>query len=332
MWTDRLRAWPLLLILAAACAHQPHTSCNCPQDPVINVTWGVHNAPAFSPCVYPNCRYTRGPNEPPDPLFPEYWTSSWTMYRVYGNYAQYPPPYNGAPPAGAQYETSYGASYYDSTYIAPAGTGAMMEHYEKKCIPIFPLPNDFTCSFISLGDIAYFLTYDDRPPNMPPVCLFSPLNHPPQRDFISHLPYSAGDSSRLGNGAQAYSFWVSAADSKPIQVGASPDQTNYPAILFGYAFAPVNGVLQPQSFYFSGYPGDPPNAPIVSQNYTNWSATKPDPAKTWDLVSKLDVTSLPLCHLFDPLTSGGGSTGTEAFAVRSAKRFPTWADIGRWKK
>src|ERR1051325_2245613 len=29
-----------------------------------------------------------------------------------------------------------------------------------------PNPNDFTCSFISLGQIAYFVTYDDRPANM----------------------------------------------------------------------------------------------------------------------------------------------------------------------
>ena len=322
----RFLAWSLLLILASACAHHPQPpAADCPQDPVINVTYGVHNAPAFSPCAFPNCRYQRGPNEPPDPMYPEYWTSSWTMYRVYDNYADYPPPYHGAPPAGAKYETSYGASYYDSTYVAPTGVGAMMEHYDKKCLPIFPIPNDFTCSFISLGQIAYFVTYDDRPANMPPVCLFSPLNHAPGRDFVSHLPYSAADSQRLGPGAQAYSFWVSAETSQPIQTGASPDQTANGGILFGYAFAPVNGVLQPQSFYFSGYPGTPPDAPIVTQIYTNWAATKPDPAQTWDQVSSLNVPSLPLCHLFDPLPGGNQQL------LGAAKRFPTWADIGRWR-
>jgi len=327
------RVWPLLLMLACACAHVPcpKDSPSCPQDPVINSTYGVHNPPAFSPCQSPDCRYSRGPGEPPDPVYPEYWTSSWTMYRMYGNSADYPPPYNGAPPAGATYEKSYGWTDYDSTYIAPAGVGAMMEHYEKKCIPIFPIDNSFTCSFISLGDIAYFLTYDDRPKNMPPVCLFSPINHPPRRDFISHLPYSVDDSKRLGPGGQAYSFWISAVDGKWMQTGAAPDQTSNGGILFGYAFAPVNGVIQPQSFYFSGYPGTPPDAPMVTQIYTNFSVTKPDPKKTWDLVSSLSVTSLPLCHLFDPLPAAEGDA-QNAQALQAVKRFPTWADIGRWKR
>ncbi|MGL1446916.1 hypothetical protein ACSTIZ_00215, partial [Vibrio parahaemolyticus] len=70
------------------------------------------------------------------------------------------------------------------------------EHYEKKCLPIFPMENNYSCSFISLGPIAFFVTYDDRPKDMPKVCLFSPLNHPPARDFIKHLPYSLGDSMR----------------------------------------------------------------------------------------------------------------------------------------
>src|ERR1041384_1532517 len=128
------RAWSLVLLFAFACAHVPchKDSQTCPQDTVIKRTYGVHNAPAFSPCQFPNCRYQRGPNEPPDPIYPQYWTSSWTLYRVYDNDAQYPPPYNGAPPAGAKYEKSYGATYYDSTYVAPTGVGAMMEHYEKK--------------------------------------------------------------------------------------------------------------------------------------------------------------------------------------------------------
>lgn len=77
----------------------------------------------------------------------------------------------------------------------------MEEHYVKRCLPIFPIPNNFTCSFISLGRIAYFVTYpEDRPQGMPPVCLFSPDNHPPKRDFIEHLPYSLGDSSRQVKG------------------------------------------------------------------------------------------------------------------------------------
>ena len=38
--------------------------------------------------------------------------------------------------------------------------------------------------------------------------------------------------------------------------------------------------MQPQSFYFSGFPLNPPNAPFVSQIYSGFQETKPDPATT----------------------------------------------------
>lgn len=297
-------------------------------------TYGVHNPAADSPCANPNCIYTREPGQPTDPLYPDYWSSNWTMYRVFQGYAQNPPPYDGAPPAalkpGRDYEISKGATYYDNTWRGTTGQGAMMEHYEKRCLPIFPISNQFTCAFISLGDIAFFVTYDsDRPKGMPPVCLFSPLNHPPRPDFISHLPYSPADSARLGNRVQGYSFWVDAASGKPIQVGVSPDRTNDQAIMFGYGFMSratpdrvdksAKPYRHPQSFYFSGYPLPPANAPIVSQNYTNFAMIRPDPKTTWDLVSKLDPKTLPACQLFNPPAEMVGLTNT--------RRAPTWGDI-----
>jgi len=296
-------------------------------------TYGVHNAPADSPCDTPECRYPRAPGDPADPIYPAFWSSGWTMYRVFQNYQANPPPYAGKPPAplraGVDYEVSEGATYYDSTWRGKSGEGAMMEHYERRCLPIFPIPNNFTCSFISLGRIAYFVTYDrDRPKGMPKVCLFSPQNHPPRRDFVSHLPYSKADSARLGANAQAYSFWVDAASGKPIQTGASPDQTANGAILFGYAFqANAAGKMMPQSFYFSGYPLPPANAPIVSQNYTNFSETQPDPTQTWDQVAGLDPETLPACQLFNPPSTGMVSPG-----AKPAKAAPTWSDIGRWRR
>lgn len=295
-------------------------------------TYGVHNPPSDSPCTRRDCLNPRKVGEPADPAYPVYWQSRWTMYRVYEGYPQNPPPYRGPPPAGTQYEKSYGATYYDSTWTGESGQGAMMEHYEKRCLPIFPwIPNDFTCSFISLGNTAFFLTYDeDRPAGMPPVCLFSPLNHPPRRDFVKHLPYSRADSERLGNGAQAYSFWVSGKTGRPIQTGASPDRTQDKAILFGYAFAPVNGVMQPQSFYFSGFPGTPPDAPIVTQIYEGFEPTQPDPAKTWAKVSGLDPKTLPECTVMQ-----GGTPPLKAAAdgvAREQEDYPSWFDIGRARR
>ena len=62
-------------------------------------TGGVHNTvgcPLPGSCVYP-----RKPGEPSDPLFPEWWVSNWTMYRIYNQAAiqQYPPPYARRRPA-----------------------------------------------------------------------------------------------------------------------------------------------------------------------------------------------------------------------------------------
>jgi hypothetical protein len=298
-------------------------------------TYGVHNPPRYSPCASPDCLYQRKPGEPSDPLFPLYWTAKWAMYRVFQNYAENPPPYDRKPPAtlreGVDYEVSYGQSWYDSTWRGPNGEeSAMMEYYDGWSLPIFPMDNDFSSAFVSLGDKAYFLTFDkDRPKGMPPICQFSDLNHPPQRDFIKHLPYSLGDSQRLGGRIQGYSFWTNPDATKPpIQVGASPDRTAEGALLFGYAFesewrpdamdksaAPYR---HPQSFYFSGYPLTPPDAPMVSQNFFDFAMVKPDPAETWDLVAKLsggeEIT--PACHLF------GASESSDVGGKRMA---PTWA-------
>lgn len=302
-------------------------------------TYGVHNPPADSPCADPTCAYARKAGEPSDPRYPDYWMSHWTMYRVFNPalLAEYPPPYDGAPPAeltpGKDYEVSLGETFYDNTWRGPFGEGAMMEHYEKRCLPIFPISNHFTCSFISLGDIAFFVTYDeDRPKGMPPVCLFSPMNHPPRPDFIAHLPYSAGDSKQLGGRVQGYSFWIDANSGKPVQTGVKPLPPNNDAILFGYAFMSeptpdhidraARPYRHPQSFYFSGYPLAPANAPIVSQNYTDFAMIRPDPKTTWDTVIKLDPKSLPPCQLFNPPAP---AEANEAGARAAA----TWGDIRR---
>lgn len=262
----------------------------CKQSPIYP-TKGVH-----SPCNCgpDHCVEERAPTDPPDPRYPDTWVSGWTMYRVFNGYKDNLPPW-GSPPAGltegTDYEVSYGATYYDNTYVPASGdgTGAMMEHYEKRCLPIFPISNHFTCSFVSLGNTAYFLTYEeDRPAGMPPCCLFSPYNHPPRPDFIKHLPYSAEDSAHLDGSLQAYRY-IAPGD-----------------IWFAYAFYkdqwldPDKKYQRPQSFYFSGTPTTPPDAPFVSQNYTDFRIEKPDPARTWDRALAMCTGTPPPCQLFDP--------------------------------
>jgi hypothetical protein len=254
-------------------------------------TGGVHNDKG---CARPrDCIAARRPGEPGDPLYPQWWTSEWTMYRVFHDYEKYPPPY-ASPPGGltpADYEVSHGASYYDSTY-RPAdgdGEGAMMERYEERCLPIFPGSNHFSCAFVSLGNKAYFLRYGKLPAGVPACCRFSLQNHPPRRDFIKHLPYDPVRSRHLGGGIQAYARTMGGP-------------------LFGYAFekearadsddrsaAPYR---HPHSFFFSGEATDPPNAPMVSQNYRNFRMQRPDPVQIWEQAAQMCTPRPTWCCLF----------------------------------
>jgi hypothetical protein len=323
--------------------------CNAAGDEPENVyhTYGVHNDAHRDDCAYPTCIYSRGPTEPTDPTYPRYWTSRWAMYRVFNDYQTHLPPYAGAPPLplreGVDYQKSWGTTYYDSEWKGSQGNGAMEEHYEKYCLPIFPFANNYTCSFISLGETAFFVTYDDRPSWMEEVCLFSPHNHPPERDFIKHLPYAVGDSRQLNFAVQGYSFWVSQSNAI-MQTGAAPDQTQNGGILFGYAFdsQPTPDRVDkneppyrhPQSFYFSGIPRLPqaplPNAPIVSQNYTDFAMVRPDPATTWAQVESLDPAKLPACHLFDHYQPPAAATPEVVTnAPGAAAKIPSWGTIGQ---
>lgn len=339
----RLRA----LLLIAICGSVPPMvagadTAQTPDD--VYATYGVHSSAHADDCTYPTCVYERKAGEPTDAKYPAYWTSRWAMYRVYNQYQQYPPPYSGKPPAplreGVDYQKSWGTTYYDSTWSGSAGQkGAMEEHYEKFCLPIFPISNNYTCSFISLGETAFFVTYADRPKWMPPVCLFSPRNHPPERDFIKHLPYAAADGQRLQGAVNGYSFWVG-QQGKPIQTGVSPDQTANGGILFGYAFdsKPTPDRVDPQappyhhpsSFYFSGVPLTPaPDAPIVSQNYVDFAMLKPDPTQTWAQVSGFDPAKLPACQLFDPPQAALDAEHSPR--VKGARLPPTWGSLGKHK-
>lgn len=195
---------------ATALADQTLPTADDPAGRHMYFSNGVHNdlgCPTPTSCTYP-----RKPGEPQqDPKFPTYWTSDWKMYRVFRKYQELPPPY-ASPPAGmtpSDYEVSNGTTYYDSTYVPPDndGAGAMLEYYDKRCLPIFTGSNQFSCAFVSLGNKAYFLRYDDRPAGTPLCCQFSLQNHPPAPDFVKHLPYNAQQSSHIGGSVQRIRSW-----------------------------------------------------------------------------------------------------------------------------
>jgi hypothetical protein len=88
---------------------------------------------------------------------------------------------------------------------------------------------------------------------------------------------------------------------------AANDDNSDPAsrILFGYAFSTAvqpdsfdkkaAPYRPPQSFYFAGYPVDPPNAPIISQNYTSFGMQRRNPADTWDPVARMCLAKPGWC-------------------------------------
>jgi hypothetical protein len=147
-----LGAFVLLAIVGRnAAGHEPEN---------VQATYGVHNDSHRGDCAYPTCVYSRGPTEPTDPTYPRYWTSRWAMYRVFNDYQTHLPPYAGAPPPplreGVGYQKSWGTTYYDSEWKGSQGNGAMEEHYEKYCLPIFPFANNYTCLFHLSGRDGVF--------------------------------------------------------------------------------------------------------------------------------------------------------------------------------
>jgi hypothetical protein len=294
--------------------------------------------------------FPRKHGEPQEnPELPQYFSTEWVMYRVFQNYLHHPPPYSMPPSTLSthDYEISYGASYYDDEYRAPDGDGhgAMMEYYQHKCLPIFDLNNSFSCAFVSLGNKAYFLRYEDRPADTPECCQFSLMNHPPRRDFIKHLPYDKDRSSSLGNAVQAYANW-----------GPRTDPSNFTTILFGYSFytnktvdsydANLPPYQHPHSFFFSGVPVAPANAPVVSQNFMNFRAQRPSQHDIWDQVIRKCPAEPQWCCLFDCDCPSSCSSDdeedssedvdvvghTDAHAVKRRKARRAYHKKGSWAK
>ncbi|CAA0100207.1 Uncharacterised protein [BD1-7 clade bacterium] len=261
-------------------------------------TGGIHNDKG---CGESPCLFLRPAQAPEDPIFPDWWTTEWTMYRVHSNYQNNPPPYTSPPERlkSDDFESSTGKSWYDSTYVprhhdgTRSNFGAFMQHFEKKCLPLFKGSNDYSCSFVSLGNKTYLIRYDDRPDETPKCCLFSPMNHPPRLDFVKHLEYDIRRSQMLGGTVDVYTrLFGKKAES-----------------LLGYVFEKesrpdsfderAEPYRHPHSMFFTGSTAKPvPDAPIVSINYNNFRMEKPAPSETWDIVGKTCPKKPEWCCLY----------------------------------
>ena len=283
-----------LPIQANSSNHKQEININKPADHY--ETYGVHNNLG---CNKDNayCLAPRSRNAPSNPILPLEWISDWTMYRVKKNYKDNPPPYTNPPSTlePEDYSVSYGTTFYDANYLPlhGDGIGAMMVHYDKYCLPIFPIANNnYTCSFISLGNKTYFLTYQhNRPQHMPACCLFSSNHHAMRPDFVKHLNYDFLRSKQLNHSILVYS---------------RQQLTMHGQVLFGFAFHKAvspdafntPGYQHPHSYFFSG-DFNTANAPIVSQNYTSFRAEKPDPEHTWERISRMCPATPKPCQLFN---------------------------------
>jgi hypothetical protein len=61
---------------------------------------------------------------------------------------------------------------------------SMVEQYYDFCVPIFPAGNNWTCHFVNTQSVSYLVTFEDRPENQPPCCVFENPWYPPAPNFV----------------------------------------------------------------------------------------------------------------------------------------------------
>ena len=168
-------------------------------------TMGVHNN--FSLCDKNNqCPGCSSPGNGPwinESAFKEhFYAPAFTMDFIilFVNNEDDPPPYLDDTPTNSDYEIGIGNVYYD----VDIGGGFMREHYDTKCLPIFPdepfavldssdnlyARINFSCDFYTLNDnnTAYTVFHDDRPEGAPECCIIgNPFRAPPY-DWFQNLP------------------------------------------------------------------------------------------------------------------------------------------------
>eukprot|EP00117_Sycon_ciliatum_P040162 scpid93606/ scgid29556/ len=184
-------------------------------------------------------------NEPPKDHWPEKWISDWTLYHVLPEDPT--PPYaDGKVPE--QSRKGRGRTYYDWSKLA------IIEEYYDFCVPIFVEGHNFTCHFLNVNNVSYFITFDDRPSWTPPCCIFGKPWLPPSPSTISNtLPFYG---------------------KKPFHDREVNWYRNTPPageLTFGYGFYADTGL--PAEFFFNGQHG------WALQDFANLSLTTPPDAK-----------------------------------------------------
>ena len=147
-----------------------------------------------------------------------------------------------------------GRTYYDW------GKLSMLEEYYDFCVPIFVEGFNFTCHFLNVGNISYFITFDDRPSWTPPCCIFGKPWLPPSPSTItSALPFYKK--------AEFYGREVNWHRTRP-------DNPN--ELIFGYGFYTDDNDT-PAEFFANAQHG------WMIQDFHNFTANAVPPSEKWQI-------------------------------------------------
>lgn len=195
------------------------------------------------------------------PTWPTTFITDWLLYHVPAEDPM--PPYsNGAIPT--PHRTGRGRTFYDWRKFA------LLEEYYDFCVPIFVEGFNFTCHFLNIGNVSYFVTFDDRPSWAPACCIFGKPWLPPSPSTVSsELPFYKKEEF-LG---------------RPVNWYRTTPPTG---LVFGYGFYADMEAQPPAEFFFNAQQG------WALQDFHNFSSDVP-PEEKWEVPAACD--NVKVCNL-----------------------------------
>jgi len=205
----------------------------------------------------------------PTPEWPDYFTVNWTLYH---SMPESPvPPYSDIYQVPIPYEVGHGVTSYNWNTLQ------MIEKYFDFCVPIFPNHTYlYSCDFLNTNSITYMITYSDRPPQLPPCCVFLKPWVPPPPNFVAMANMTLNGSTPMFWGRGDSEWWALLNTTQNTQgLDASVDD---PQFVFQYPFyyGFYAGSNVPSSFVFRG------NVGWVQQNFDLFQAIAP-PDQVFDI-------------------------------------------------
>jgi len=198
-----------------------------------------------------------------DYSWPQAWYGNWTQYSIpHGPMPPYP---HGIPEP--PFTAGRGQVYYDYNKMS------MTEIYVDECVPLFSFGNKFQCQFLSTKGSTYLITFEDRPKEMEPCCIFNMDIYPPPPDFIKRANISYDSTTDMND--RLVDWYVLAMQDDDI------------LLHFGYGF--YQDTQNPAQFWFDGVQG------WVTQSYTRFIRSAP-PSSIFNIPD--NCMNAPKCEFF----------------------------------